>query len=502
MFCGALAWDNRAAASSVLGAFTGAELFAQSQIQDGSEYVLVDLEPTALAALLEKVADFTLLVEPGGQIGELAVANDELATCVDQSWVGRPWADTAGEAGRRRIEDLLAQALAQPGVPQRGDVVHPLPDGSELPVAYRAISAGPERGVLALGQDMRGTASLRQQLLNAQQALEQDYWRLRQVETRYRRLFEMVDEAIIVVDEATSRVLEANPSANLLLGEEGGSIVGKPFPRGFDRDGSAAVEALLAETRTVGKGSTENVAAAHGEARFTVSASFLRQADEARFLVRVGTEGAAVNGSAANAQQFLPSSLRAAPDAFIQTDGEGRILAANRSFLDLAQLASQEQALGRPADRWLGRSGVDLNVLLANLQEHGSVKLFGSSLHGELGAQAEVEISACRASDAGAAVFAFFIRDIGRRMVDSPRSQQLPRSIEQVTQRVGRVPLKELVRESTDIIEALCIEAALRLTGDNRASAAELLGLSRQSLYAKLRRYNIGGSGSDSTTGR
>ena len=54
------------------------------------------------------------------------------------------------------------------------------------------------------------------------------------------------------------------------------------------------------------------------------------------------------------------------------------------------------------------------------------------------------------------------------------------------------MPLKDLVRESTDLIEALCIETALEVTQDNRASAAELLGLSRQSLYAKLRRFKIG----------
>jgi transcriptional regulator PpsR len=465
--------------------------------------VLVDLEPTALAALLEKVADFTLLVEPDGRIGELAVASDELGQAIDRAWIGRPWAETAGAAGGKRIAELLEQARSQPGVPQHGDVVHPLPDGSELPVAYRAISTGPDRRVLALGEDMRGEASLRQQLLNAQQALEQDYWRLRQVETRYRRLFEMVNEAIIVVDDATGRVLEANPSANALLGGAGESIVGKTFPRGFDPAGRAAVQALLAESRTVGQGRAENVAAAEGEARFTVTVSFLRQADEARFLVRVGAARSGVNGSATqHAEHYLQGSLRAAPDAFIQTDAEGRILAANRAFLDLAQLASQEQALGRTADRWLGPSGVDLNVLLSNLQEHGSVKLFSSSLRGEQGAQAKVEISACRASDTEPALFAFFIRDVDRRVTDSPRLQQLPRSIEQVTQRVGRVPLKELVRESTDIIEALCIEAALRLTRDNRASAAELLGLSRQSLYAKLHRYGIGdiGSGESSDT--
>ena len=68
----------------------------------------------------------------------------------------------------------------------------------------------------------------------------------------------------------------------------------------------------------------------------------------------------------------------------------------------------------------------------------------------------------------------------------------LPRSVEQLTELIGRVSLKDLVRESTEVIERLAIEAALELTGDNRASAAEMLGLSRQSLYVKLRRYGIG----------
>ena len=56
---------------------------------------------------------------------------------------------------------------------------------------------------------------------------------------------------------------------------------------------------------------------------------------------------------------------------------------------------------------------------------------------------------------------------------------------------MGRLPLKDIVGETSDLIERLCIEAALELTRDNRASAAEMLGLSRQSLYVKLRRYGM-----------
>ncbi len=71
--------------------------------------------------------------------------------------------------------------------------------------------------------------------------------------------------------------------------------------------------------------------------------------------------------------------------------------------------------------------------------------------------------------------------------------RELPRTVEQFTELVGRVPMKNLVRETTDLIERLCIQAALELTRENRASAAEMLGLSRQAFYVKLRRYGLGG---------
>ena len=94
--------------------------------------------------------------------------------------------------------------------------------------------------------------------------------------------------------------------------------------------------------------------------------------------------------------------------------------------------------------------------------------------------------------------FGFTIRSVARRLRDAPAiARDVPRSVEQLTELVERMSLKEIVRESTDLIERLCIEAALAYTEDNRASAAEILGLSRQSLYSKLHRHGLGNLGSD-----
>jgi DNA-binding protein Fis len=109
--------------------------------------------------------------------------------------------------------------------------------------------------------------------------------------------------------------------------------------------------------------------------------------------------------------------------------------------------------------------------------------------------QEDVEISAVMVNDGGKEWIGLSIRMTGRVRNQTPINDGVTRSVEQLTELVGRVSLKEIVRESTDLIERLCIEAALNYTSDNRASAAEILGLSRQSLYLKLHRHGLTNGG-------
>jgi len=455
--------------------------------------LLCDLAPDELLPLVERLCETALLLDVRGRVNEMAVYSAEIPADLPKRWCGKPLEELVISADRQRVCETLQGG--DTGV-RRLDVTHPLPgDGQEMTVQYYLSHLPAGRGLLLLGRDMRPMVNLRHQLVNAQQALEQDYWRLRQLETRYRRLFDMVGDAVLILDALSSRVLEANPRANEMLASGERALVGKAFPRGFSPEAEAAVQHLLREVRASGRGQLVGLSLEDGETRVDLVASYLRQGGEERFLVRIGARDSNVVAAHPGAL-FLQEALRRAPDAVLLLDADGRVQAVNRSFLEMVQLLGDDQAQGQPADRWLGRSSVDLNVLLSNLREHGAVRLFASTLLPEGGSPLEVEVSACRLEEPDGPAFALFVRDIGRRVArDNPVAAQLPRSIEQVTQRVGRVPLKDLVRESTDIIEALCIETALEVTRDNRASAAELLGLSRQSLYAKLRRFNIGGDG-------
>ena len=80
------------------------------------------------------------------------------------------------------------------------------------------------------------------------------------------------------------------------------------------------------------------------------------------------------------------------------------------------------------------------------------------------------------------------------------RGDRLLTAIARMTEQIGHVPLLDLVRDTGGVIERHCIEDALDRVHGNRTAAAELLGLSRQSLYAKLNRYNMGSNAQETST--
>jgi transcriptional regulator PpsR len=459
---------------------------------------LGDLDADVAGRLIAAAADVALIIDDKGVIRDLAFGNEDLLREGYYDWLGKPWSETVTVESRPKVDGMLRDSRAN--VPPRWrHINHPSAGGVDLPMSYAAIAlpaagrGGKSIGrAVVFGRDLRANAALQQRLVSAQQAMERDYWRLRHMETRYRSLFQMAAEAVLIADAATGRLEEANPAATALFGAESsrsGWLVGESF----DAAGNAAVQALLARVSAGGKAETVSARLARDAAELRVSASLFRQEKTTHLLVRASPAGAAGRGAEAQAQSALAKLIANAPDAFVVTDLDGHILSANHAFVELAQLTTEAQVRGQSLEQWLGRTGVDLNVLISNLRQRGAVRLFATVMRGEYGATSDVEISGVAVPDGEQPCMGFTIRDVSRRLAgEASAGREVPRSVGQMTELVGRVPLKDIVRDTTDLIEQLCIEAALELTHDNRASAAEMLGLSRQSLYVKLRRFNIG----------
>lgn len=458
---------------------------------------LGDLDAEAAGRLIAASSDVALIVDGEGIIRDLAFGNEELSKAGYHEWLGKPWTQTVTVESRPKVEALLRE-LGGKGAPRWRHINHPSADGADLPLLYAAVPVGRKGHALAVGRsvafgrDLRANAVLQQRLVSAQQSMERDYWRMRHMETRYRVLFQVSSEPVLILDAATLKLEDANPAASKLLGEAT-QRAGWLLARAFDAAGQAAVDELFAAVRATGRSDTVKARLGKDGSEWSVSASLFRQEKSSHFLVRLSALRHAAERPQEHARDMLLRLVESAPDGFVVTDLDGLILTVNQAFLDLAQLATEEQARGVSLEKWLGRTGVDLSVLISNLRQRGAVRLFATSMRGEYGSTSEVEISAVAVTEGEQPCLGFTIRDVGRRLPSDARaSREVPRSVGQMTELVGRVPLREIVRDTTDLIEQLCIEAALQLTRDNRASAAEMLGLSRQSLYVKLRRYGLG----------
>jgi transcriptional regulator PpsR len=450
------------------------------------------LDANGAARLVEAAGDLVLILDAKGVVVDFALASHELAIDGSDRWVGRHWLDIVTIESRAKVEDMLA-AVASSKPTRWRQVNHPTTMG-DVPIRYWALPSGNNGHTIAIGRDMRGNAVLQQRLLQAQQSLERDYLRLRQAESRYRMLFERATDAILVVDADSRRIREANPAAAGQLNAHEGTLVGRPLISIAD---PSAQESLMLYLGAVSAADQPPMALAlpGGCGSVVLSASIFRQDQASYYLIRIDGGGAARE---AQGDAQMVDVMNRMPDAFVLADADMSVIAANTAFIDLTHMASVERVRGTPLGAYLGRAGIDLDLIVGQVRDHGAARSIASIVRAADGGQEEVEVSAVSAPGPNGEIYGFSIRAVARRSRDLPPAERdLPRSVEQLTELVGRMSLKDIVRESTDLIERLCIEAALQYTSDNRASAAEILGVSRQSLYSKLHRHGLGNLGAD-----
>ncbi len=453
---------------------------------------LGDLDADVAAKVIATAADIAVVIDAKGMVRDVAFGSEEMTTEGYANWVGQRWVDTVTVESRPKVEELLVDAATSAPARWR-QVNHPSNRGGlDVPVRYSAVQIGSNGRIVAIGRDLRAMAAMQQRLMDVQQGMEREFARLRHAETRYRLLFQISNEAVLIVDSASQKIVEANPAAHRIIGDGVKKLSGKPLLDLFSTDSTKAIAAHLSMARSAGAADEIWVRLADSKLDVIAAASLFRQENAAHYLIRLTPASAGV-AAMLKSKSNLFQVVQKLPDGFVVTDTQRRVLTANSAFLELTQMATEEQIKAEPIERWLGRHTVDVDLLVKTLKDQGEIRNFATVIRGAFGSTEDVEVSAVAVSSGDPPCFGFTIRRIRRRPEIAVNGRRaLPRSVEQLTGLVGRVPLKELVRESTDMIERLCIEAALELTDDNRASAAEILGLSRQGLYSKLRRHGLG----------
>jgi transcriptional regulator PpsR len=445
--------------------------------------------------------DITIALDDDGIIRDATLSN-AISGEGFEAWRGRPWQETVSDGGGQRIR-LIVEDARTSGISAFRHVLQRFPSGLELPIEYTTVRVdgrhgGREGGLLAIGKNMQAVNELQTRLIATQQAREQEYWKLREVETRYRLLFDASHEAVLLVRVENFQVVEANPAAIRSLGVAPGWEFLPDLPHG-ERE---AFRAMLARVREQGRAPGILVHLGLARESWTLRASLVAAESGLLYLLHLSQLG--VQSGARGAGLGEPGRLGAPramgapavedlidrmPDAFVVIDLEGMVLRANQAFAELVQVGYAAAVLGERIGRWLSHPGSDFSVLLGAVQRHRTVRLLSTTIHGELGGETEVEISAAGNAETRASCYGLLLRDVGRRLAVA--GGELAEVLRAATNQVGRMPMLKVVRDTADAVERHYIRTALDIADGNRTAAAELLGLSRQSLHTKLNRHGF-----------
>ncbi|ABD08679.1 putative transcriptional regulator, Fis family [Rhodopseudomonas palustris HaA2] len=437
--------------------------------------------------------DITLLLDMDGVIRDASLS-PALAGESVQGWLGQAWTDVAGDDGGDKVRRMVEDARTS-GISAFRQVNQRFPSGAELPIEFTTMLLGDRTGLLAVGKNLQAVTELHARLIAAQQTIERDYWRLREMETRYRLVFDAATEAVMIVSAHDLRIVEANRAAVQALSgvdRDNEDVTGREILNEvaqLDRD---AVREMLARVRDRGKALSILVHIGRDARPWMLRGSLVSSEQGQVFLLQFSPVATTSRDDERAEPTVLKTLIDRVPDGFVALDAGGVIRHANQAFLDLVQIGSKGSAIGESLGRWLNQPGADLAALMSHLQRYKTVRLFQTSIRGELGSETDVEISAVDGDDHN--YLGVLIRNVSRRL-GGGESDALRSALGPISKQLGRSSLRKLVKNTVGIVERHYVKEALELTKGNRTATAELLGLSRQSLYAKLARYGLDDKG-------
>ncbi len=458
-------------------------------------------DPARVEDFVEQVSDLAVMIDGDGVVRGVSVNPECPSLGSLDHWVGQKFLQYLTEESQSKFADRRKLAEGNPTIARRPiELNHVDSEAWEFPIRYSMHNVDGSDHLLLVGRDMQPIAEVQQRLVAEQVARERDQQRIRSGETFYRVVLEASETPFVLVEADRGRVHDMNASAARLFGSKADTLNGNSFAQIFEgRRREELMDALQASAGAEDRSQVQVVARRNGM-ELVLSPEYFRAAGDLFILCRVAPVNAAQSG-AADASQTLSALFAASSDAIVLTDAKGVIRDVNESFLILTDAAQLRDVKDRSLADFLVRGAVDLKLMIESAMKSGRMSRYNSQINSVVGNRASVDISVAqlrqRNRDTG---FGFIIRDVtpmSSSEPDVPPGMMNEDAMKNVMDLVGTASLKELVSATSDVVEKMCIETAIKLTNNNRVAASEMLGLSRQSLYVKLRKHGLIDGGSD-----
>jgi transcriptional regulator PpsR len=456
------------------------------------------LDLTALSPMAREIAttiarvvnDVALVVDSQGVIQSVAEGSPPFSPR-SADWVGMRWADVASQHTRGKI-DLLLEEARSGGVTRRREVNHPGAGGEEIPVAWTAIQLGDAGPFIAVGRDLRAVAAIQQRFVEAQHELERDYWQRQQSEQRYRMLFHVARDAVLVVDGRQFEITEANQAAADLLGSDPTVMAGLTLVELLPAGARRAIVELLTHAMMTGRAGEIRLRLTGEGEPIDVSATPFRAGEHQQLLVQGRRSDTLPAGG--DDLQSLRREVESSPEAVVVTDSAGRVLMANEAFAALGRYADESGVRGRRLQETLGDVDHGWSSLLTQARQRGLVARVPLRVRSGASLLA-LEATATMLTDGekecvGITLRASAAQPPVARGWDAAELH-VKDVLDELNTRLGQAPMDDLLTDASSAIERHLIELAVRRCDGDMNAAAGLLGLSPAALEVRLQRLAL-----------
>ena len=449
---------------------------------------IVRLNPDIFGDVILRASDISLLIDTAGLILEV-IYNTENKNLGDiEHWRTRNIRDFITKESGIKLEEILNLSSTENEKIEK-DIIqlnHIKNGGDDFPIQYSIHPTGVNNQILLFGRDLTQIAQAQQELMKTQLKFEREYDRYRSFDTKYRVILEQCGSAFIIVDEA-GQLIDFNQKAVAILekADLNQMMLKDLFYQGISID-------ILSELETLNKNTPStalNLNVKETNKEVQLKGTFFRSNDGVHSLIRLSSSSSQ-RTSLSKEKIYLSDLYQKTSDAFVFINEAGKIVDTNESFLILTENPNIDEVVGKSFSDFLKNATTDLKILTDNSKRLGKIRNYATDFITTFGSKIPVTISSTWVSNEEDDFYGFILRDSSNIELEKQNDNE-QHSWEATTKLVGSAPLKELVAQTGDIAERICLETALNLTNNNKVAAAELLSLSRQSLYVKLRKHNL-----------
>ena len=449
---------------------------------------IVRLNPDIFGDVILRASDISLLIDTAGLILEVIYNTENKNLGNVEHWRTRNVRDFITKESALKLEEVLNLSSRKNEKIEKDIIqLNHIKNGSEdFPIQYSIHPTGVKNQILLFGRDLTLIAQAQQELMKTQLKFEREYDRYRAFDTKYRVILEQCGSAFIIADEK-GQLIDFNKKAVAITEKANLSQMKLEdlFEQGTGIDILGELEALNKNTPSTAL----NVRVKENTKELQLKGTFFRSNDGVHILIRLSSSSSQ-KASHSKEKNYLSDLYQKTSDAFVFIDAEGKIVDTNESFLILSEYPNIDEVVGKLFSDFLRNSTTDLKILTDNSKRLGKIRNYATDFITTFGSKIPVTISSTWVSNEDDDFYGFILRDSSNVEFEKQNDNE-KHSWEATTKLVGSAPLKELVAQTGDIAERICLETALNLANNNKVAAAELLSLSRQSLYVKLRKHNL-----------